>query len=253
MKRKLRFTIILYLYFIFIALLGLYFRIGYLLFSILYFGVPLIPLLIKLKKYSKKILVITTLITLPFVLMIDHTAHLSKSWYENGTINIRVFGTFPIDSFIWGLLYTLIIISVYSYLFDQSKQELISKNTKKLVKLTIILLIITGLIFIIFGKNLFIPYFYLIFLSLVSLWAVFLQKHPKLYHKMNLLGFWFFIPQIIYELVAMKLMHWEFLRGYHIGYIELFKVIFPFEELLWFYIVVVAVGTIYEVYIDDRK
>jgi len=58
---------------------------------------------------------------------------------------------------------------------------------------------------------------------------------------------------LIYELTAVKLEQWHF-PGQYIGWIDLFGLKFPFEELLfWMGLSSFVVLSIYEGFIDNDK
>jgi len=254
MKKMIFKVILLYFYFLTTAVLGIKFELDYLTFVLLYFGIPALILIIQLKSYIKKISYESLLISIPSVLVIDHIAHLSKSWYENGTINIRILNSFPIDTFIWGFIYTIFIISSYAYFFDQKRKLGIDSMNRKLIKLILSLLSIFIVLLIIYGGSFFIPYFYAVLIFIYIIWSSYwLIRFPKLYSQISLLGLFFLIPSFIYEFVAIKLAHWEFQKGFHIGYIEILNINFPLEEMLWFFVMVISIGITYEVFADNRK
>jgi len=80
-----------------------------------------------------------------------------------------------------------------------------------------------------------------------------LYNYPRLIKKFVIQDVLFILPVITYELVAVYLGQWEFRGNDYIGWVNLFRIGFPFEELLFLIFSVPTVLGIYEFFADDLK
>ena len=81
-----------------------------------------------------------------------------------------------------------------------------------------------------------------------------LFKFPNLSKKFFLAGSYFFFFAFVYELTALKLGWWKFIGNDFIGWVSIFKLSFPFEELFfWFLLLAMAILSYYEFFDDDGK
>jgi hypothetical protein len=256
MKREKKIElVVLFVYFIVMFLLAWFLRINFLTISITYFGIPAFHYLFKCKNINRKTFLQTILLTASATLIVETIAHSSKSWFVPSIFPFRIYNIFPLESYIWCITYCLFMIVFYEYFFDKGKVlTKISTSMKWLLRVTWGIVVIVGLIAIFFPTILSIPYFYAIFIALFTILnIVVLSKRPSLYRKMSLLSLFLFIPSVLHELVSLELGHWSFTKGYHVGYVDLFGYVFPFEELIWFLIVPVTILVVYELFMDDGK
>jgi hypothetical protein len=83
-----------------------------------------------------------------------------------------------------------------------------------------------------------------------------IDKYPKLLKKFSLVAIFFIFHTLVYEILALNLGYWEFpqLQSQYVGWVNLFGVSFPVEEL-FFYITIGSISLLsyYEFFDDDRK
>jgi hypothetical protein len=255
MRNKKDFRVIVILI-ILAALAVFHLKLEYLPTVILFFGIPSLYISIRNKKIIKKPLEFAVLISLPAVFVFDYLAHINNVWYESSTIGIRILNTFPIDTFIWSILYIYFIIMFYEHFFDNTRTNLkFSKKIKFLIYHLAILLFVFSIILKLSPGLLEINYLYIkliICLFLIPI-TVILGKYPKLIKKISIQGAIFLVISIIYELLAVYLSQWQFNGTQYIGWIVLLGQRFPFEEFLWLIFAVPAFICLYEYFADDLK
>jgi hypothetical protein len=255
MKNKRDLLIILLLELI-AAVIVLHFELGYLPTMALFMGSPGLYISIKNKRIIKKPLEFSLLTSIPAAFMVDYLGHINNAWHTLSSVNILIFGAFPADSFIWGFLYTYLIIIFYEHFFDNTKNNLeFSKNTKKLVYITYATVLIFGILLLFYPNSLHISWLYIKLIVGILLIPTFIitWKCPKLIKKILPQTVIFFTGFLIYEIIAIHLGQWQFNGTQYIGWIELFDYGFPFEELLWMILAVPASICIYEYFVDDHR
>ena len=246
--------ILSYVFFFVAAVVGGYFKLNFINFTVLFTVPVIIYLSLKLKKYFKKLLLEAVVISVPLEIILDSIAHLSKSWYVPSVWGIRIFGDMPLDDIIWTFLYILLILLSYTYLFDHYKSKKLKKSFK-MMSLTFLILLL-GFIFVnnFFPMILSVPYFYSILMAFSLIFTiVFLAKHPKMYQNISLMALYLFLPSVFFEYVALELGHWYFDQGYHLAYITAGKFSVPFEELLFYFLAVTTTVLIHEMFGDNNR
>lgn len=228
--------------------------------SIIFFLViPSIYLSIKGKEYVKKAIIFTLASGLTTIIIIDYTAQISKSWlmYPNSIIPYKLFGLVTLEVILWALFTCYFIIMFYEYFIDKHRtKKLLAPNMKYLL----ILVLISFSLFIItwqkFPSAFNIPYYYLqwgIILLLIP-FLFQLLKYPKTTSKFFLAAAYFFYMNIIYEISALKLGWWTFPGVQFVGWIKIFGVSFPIEEVIfWFILLALTTISYYEFFDDDEK
>jgi hypothetical protein len=243
-----------YIFLLAVSLLSVYLKLDFLSFTAVFTIPVIVYLLLKLKKYAKKIIIEALVISIPLEIVLDSIAHLSKSWYVPSIFGIRIFGNMPIDDLIWTFLYVLFILSSYSYFFDHYKSKKLKKSFKKMTVSFGVFL--TGFLLInhLSPQILVIPYFYAILMVVFLIFTlVLLVEHPKLYQNVTLMVFYSFIPSVLFEYVALKLGHWYFETGYHLAYIVVGEFTVPFEEFMFYFLAVTTTVLIHEMFGDNKR
>ena len=78
-------------------------------------------------------------------------------------------------------------------------------------------------------------------------------RRPKLFGKFFLTGVYFFYLTFVYEVIALKLGWWNFPASDYIGWISIMGIKFPFEEFLfWLVLIAMASLSYYEFFDDDE-
>ena len=101
------------------SFLVIIFHLNFLVSSILYFAPPALYLLSKQQKQISKIIIFSSLISLPLTFILDYLITKDLGWYIVKSIfPIRLFHQVALEQFVWGFLYTVLVISFYEYFLD---------------------------------------------------------------------------------------------------------------------------------------
>ncbi|TSD03504.1 MAG: hypothetical protein Athens071416_185 [Parcubacteria group bacterium Athens0714_16] len=252
-KKDLFYITLAFLFFTFVVY---QFKLGYLETVILLFGIPSVFLSFKLKTSIKKSALFSIAFSFPMAFVFDYICNVSGCWYENGSLGITILNAYPLDIFIWGFIYFYFITIFYEYFFDKDKNKTkISKNLKFWVYASILLIFLFSFIYITNRELLVIKNFYIVGLIIFFLIPIILMcwNYPSLIKKISIQGFWFFFVSVIYEVLAVHLGHWRFVKGMNIGWVEIFGVGFALEEFLFLIFAVPATICIYEFLADDKN
>lgn len=238
------------------VILSLVLKANYFLSTILFYVVPALYLSWRSPKNIAKSFVFSLVLGIPFAIIVDSIAVLSKAWITYSMFDIRFFGTMPVEDFVFGISFIYFIIMFYEYLLDKSKHQIADTRLKYFV-VPLIGAFIIFLIVLLSNRDLLnIPYayFWLGFLGglvpLVSLLSFF----PKLISKFIKVGSYFFFLTLLFELTALQLNQWAFPDGQFLGWVTILGHSFPFEELFfWLMLASVSILSYYEFFDDDRK
>lgn len=229
---------------------------NYLISATLFFIVPAVYLAIKKPEAIKKTALASVIILMPFTIMLDYLGHKDGSWLNFSITGIRIMGSFPIEDFVWAFVIIFYTIQFYEYFFDTDKKKTVIP--KKLYIFNAIAAIITVcfIVLIVFTDgNIIIPYFYafavLIFMIIFP--ALIISENKKIFNGIIMTTIFFMFLWIPYEYIANALHQWEFPGKHFVGYVTLFDVIFPFEELMWIILCAPATLAYYELFADDLK
>jgi hypothetical protein len=240
------------------AILTFIFKTNFLISTFLFFGIPSFYLSLRKPGIVFKSLVFSAIFAIPFGFMIDYLAVVDKSWIiPTSVFNFRLFGLTTLDGLIWGILYIFFIVMFYEYFLDFGKRgDTVSKNIKYLFSFLLVLLIVFFALMFVNPKSLQIEYFYLksgITIGLIPL-LIFLSFFPRFWKKYVIIGVYFFGASLLHELTALYVGQWIFPGKHFIGFIEMFGLRFPFEELFfWMILCAVSVLSYYEFFADDTR
>lgn len=165
-----------------------------------------------------------------------------------------MFGFWPVDEIIWFFLWVLSILVFYEHFYERERGGHVSKKFKYIALPTFILLTVVLIKAGLETNALILSHAYL-FSALPAILPVawIIKNRPKLLTKFFKTGLFFFMLYLVYELTALSLGQWYF-SGEYVGWIEINKLRFPIEELLfWMVISNFSVLSIYEGFIDDQK
>jgi len=250
--------IFFFLFWPFIAsIISFWFQLDIFYSSLTFLAVPAVYLSFLLPKMVKKVAIFSILSTVPFSITIDYIAHYTNQWQVLNGPFPRFLGYVSIEDVIWVVFFSFFAIMFYEYFIDFSrKRNIWNPRMKILAGFTWGLFLLFLALYFFFPTALNIPYFYLVagLLFLVTPSIVELLRRPKLLSKFILVIFYFFFFALIYELTALKLGQWTFPGNQYIGWVQIFGLQFPFEELFFgflFYSTIVLVC--YEAFDDDEK
>ncbi len=227
--------------------------------SLYLFALPTLYLFVKRRKPYKELLLGTLLIGSGFGLIFDIIATVSGAWFipDNQLVfNYRIFGFWPVDEIIWFFLWALFILAFYEHFYEKDRRDKLSKRFRYIAVPILISATLVLWVAVVDHSRLAINYAYSLILTpaIIPIWYVF-SKRPNLIPKFLKTGAFFFLVFLAHELTALKLGQWQFLgTSQYIGWVELFGLRFPFEELLlWMGLSPFIVLAIYEGFVDNDK
>ncbi len=224
---------------------------------ILFFGLPSVYLSFRDKGLIKKSILFSGLFGVPFAIIINYIAILSRTWWTPTIFPFKLFGIISIDDFLWVFLYVYFIVMYYEYFLEHKfKDKLYYPYFKYLIIGILTLFLIFSIVIFINPHLLNINYYYLkmgiIAMALPIIMV--LLKFPNLFTKFFKAGAYFFYLSFIYEVTALRLKLWDFPANSFIGFVNIFGVQFPFEEFFfWIMLGAIAILSYYEFFDDDKK
>jgi hypothetical protein len=179
----------------------------------------------------------------------------SGAWYVPSVFEIRILGVFPLEEIAWSFLFFYLILAVYNAIYRKNFDSTISsKNNLHLLWISVI----SGLLFfaiLVFEKQwLVMNHFYpwMLFGVMVLPPAVVVGFRPYVLKRTLLLAVAFGVFFLLfYEYSALKTGQWMF-GGDYVGWIRLFDVRFPLEELLFAFLAVPGAVAMYEFFSDGK-
>lgn len=225
--------------------------------SIFFFILPASYLLYLKPRRIKRILTGSFLFGILFGFVFDFLAIFNKAWsepVEQLIFKFKILGIVPIDHIIWFFFWTMIILVFYEHFVEHERSDKLSHNFKYALFPSIIVLLITVLIFTFNENFLRFSYAYLLLgLAAVSPLLFVVFRYPLLLPKFFKVGLFFIFLFLVYELTAVKLGQWYF-PGEYIGHLKIIGLEFPFEEFLfWILLSSSAVLSYYEWLVDDER
>lgn len=225
---------------------------------LLFFGLPCAYLIWKDLSTFKKSLIFASLFSIPLSVFVDTFAVFDGGWYvPHSIIPYRLFGVATFEVWLFGLLWVLFAVLFYEYFFDHHRaSDWFPKIYRKLLWLFALLVIGVTATYLIKPSLLIIPYFYtwfsIIFVVPPLIW--FLVRRQKFLPRFVLIGSYFFVVLLVYEIVALYVGLWNFPGVHFIGWVKIFGQSFPLEELI-FYMVFATPSFLayYEYFADNMK
>lgn len=239
------------------VVLSLFLGANYFLSTILFYVLPSLYLSWRNPQIIAKSFVFSLVLGLPFAIIVDSIAVLSKAWVTHSMFDWLFLGTMPVEDFIFGISFIYFIVMFYEHLLDKSDKKIAEPRLKYFIAVLIFAFIIFLIAILNNPQILVIPYAYF-FLGLLGGFvplALLLIFFPKLIAKFTKVAVYFFFLTLLFELTALELNQWSFPEeGQFIGWVYLFGHGFPLEELfLWLMLASVSILSYYEFFDDDRK
>jgi len=218
---------------------------------IIFILVPSVYLSFRAKQYIKKSLIFAFIAGVPFIIIIDYIAHITKTWIiPKSILPFRLFGIVSIEIVLWSFSLLYFTVIFYEYFLDHHvTKRLWHPHLKYLIVIELVMFSAFLILFFKVPNLLNIPYFYLILGIMLMLIPVLIElfEHPKLSSKFFKTAAYFFFFNFLYEVTALKLGWWDFNGTQFIGWVFIFGVKFPFEELFfWFMLLAMAILSFYE-------
>ena len=254
-KRWKQIDIVLLLIFpILAAIISLSIKANYLTSILLFFGLPSVWLSYRTAHLIKRTFLYSLIYVIPFTVIVDYLVTIDKGWFVPNSLFPLFLGVIPIEDFVFGFLLVYATIMFYEHFAHHGTHKLLAQRMKYLTQIIIFSIIIFTGILLINPAILSIPYSYLllgiIFLLIPPI--MFLYKYPSYKPLFATIISYFFVLNITFELVALKLGQWIFPGENFIGWVQIFGLRFPFEEFIFFTILFpIAMLTWYK-YFDDK-
>ena len=225
----------------------------------LFLGIPSVYLSFKGRKYVRKVFLFALITSVPAMIAIDYIAELNGSWffYDDTIFPFKIFNVVTIEVVLWAFLSIFFILMFYEYFVEEHKEQ--PRFYRARMKYYMSFVIFCFALFILFlygGFSFNIPYFYLFWgiILLLLPFSIHALNYPKTTTKFFFVLAYFFYFNFIYEIAALKLNWWGFPGKEFIGWINLFGVSFPIEELLfWMILFVLSILSLFEYFDDDEK
>jgi lycopene cyclase domain-containing protein len=185
--------------------------------------------------------------------VLDSMAHISKTYVVESMFSFKLIAT-PVECYIWGVLFCILVLAGYEYFFDSTSTKKLSANHKYAI-----IILTTGFAlfiatYILMPIKLNISYFYLIYTAIVlAIDFVILSKAKKIFTIALTYSVLFFPFYVIHEITALKQGYWTFHYENLVGGVPIFGFIVPIEELLFFIITPILVIGCYELFADNQK
>ncbi len=232
----------------------------------LFFISPAIYLSFVAPKYIQRALVFSFITAVPFGIIFDYIMQVTGGWAVAGAaIPFKLFTYVTPEQIIWLFFFSYFVIMFYEVFFDRHEKDClctrcshVSPTRKKYLVFILSVLLGTFVTFFFLAPEvLAIEMFYakggLIFLLIPILLVA--HKIHSMQRKLLLTGLYFFYHGLTYQISALKLGLWNYPdASQFIGWVNIFGVSFPLEELL-FWITFGAIGVVawYEYFHDDAS
>lgn len=217
---------------------------------------PTIYLGLRKKKSWNKIIVFTLVFGGLFGFLFDFYAEFNKAYHVVSTIfPFRIFGILPLDNILGHMMMALLTVTFYEHFIDREIHHKISSH----LKFAVLPGVFAGLVFILlffFNRELLqakYPYLYAGIVAVI--FPVYLGfKKPQFIKNMAETAIYFFFLWFASELLAVRLNYWIYPGNNYIGWITVFGLSFPFEELFfWMVFYAATLVSFYELFIDDHS
>ena len=223
---------------------------------LVFYFIPSLFLSIRIKAEIGKASIFS-LLGIPAYILIETVGNVSNAWTVPTLFPFKLFGS-SIEGALWGFFAIYLAVMFYEYFIDHHiTKKLYGKNFKYFMILVLALFSIFILSLFGFPNFLRIPYAYsiigLVFILIPILLELF--SHHKFFTKFFIAAAYFFYFNFIYEITALTLRWGYFpVNGQFIGWIDLFGLMFPFEELFFFIMIsVMAILSLFEFFDEDHK
>lgn len=224
---------------------------------LVFFGLPSFYLSIRATKYAKRAIIFSLVASVPLTIIIDYIAHLTGQWIIPNSILPRIFEYVSIEVMIWAILNCYFVVMFYEYfLHHHFTKKLWCRELRYLFIIELLLFILFLFAYYFSPAYIHIPFFYFWFGVVIILIPVILQlfTHPRFISKFFETAAYFFYLTITYEITALQLGWWDFPGKKFIGWVSIFNIRFPLEELIfWLLLLAMCILTFYEYFDDEEK
>jgi len=244
---------------VFASVLSIALKVNYFWSIFFFLLVPAAYISYRNQQYIKKIALFSAVISLPLAVVFDYIMEITGSWFTTSTIfPFKLLGYIMIEDIFWLFLWIYFVAIFYeSFIDKREKAKLYSPNLKYAGIIGILLIVAFAIAYLFNPVLLNIEFFYLkmsIIAGILPL-LITLIKFPGLPNKFIKTGAFFFVHALLYEITALNLNIWSFpAENQFLGFVTMFGVRFPFEELIfWVIIGSLVIMAYYEIFDDDKK
>ncbi|MEK6984179.1 MAG: hypothetical protein AABX33_06410 [Nanoarchaeota archaeon] len=220
-------------------LVSFYFKVEYLTLIWIFFGVPSLVLSYFNMHLVKKVAFFSIIFSLPFTTIIDYMAVITGSWTVTTSFPFRLFDIIAIEDFVWGFLYLYFVIMYYEYFLENKHKDRLYYPNMKYLAIAFAVFLIAFLASMFMNPMLLnIPYFYFIFGIVIEVIpiGIIVFKHPPISSGLLKISAYFFYLLFLMGIAGVKLGHYSYPGANFIGWINLFFISVPIEELIFAFI-----------------
>lgn len=222
-----------------------------------FLGFPSLFLTIRLGKNFAKKAAIFSLVFIPIAIVFEYIGHFTGQWLLLDSVLPKFFKYVSVETLVWLFFNLYFIVMFYEYfLHEYFTNKLWYPKIKYLLIFSLIVFVVFLFFYRLNPNIFFISYFYLRFTIFFALFPIIFQlfKYPKFISKFFETAAYFFYLTLTYEITALQLGWWAFPSEQFIGWVSIFNVRFPFEELFfWMMLCAMAVLSYYEFFDADEK
>lgn len=224
--------------------------------SLLLFGLPTaIWLSYRTQHMIKRSLVFSLLFAIPFSIVLDYIAHADGSWQITKSAFPRIFELVPLEDVVFAVIIVFNFVMFFEHFMHHGKHKLMEPKMKYLNIILFFMLAVFLAVYSINPAFLVIPYayFWTGIIALLTPLLIYLSNSPQNINKFLIVSAYFFFVILALEYVALSLDYWSFPGTNFIGWIDIFGLKMPIEEL-FFFLGIWSISCLawYE-YFDDRK
>lgn len=221
----------------------------YILPSVIYLG-------LRKKKNWAKITVSTLLFGGLFGFLFEFIQEFNHSYsVVSMIVPFKVFGVLPLDNVAGHIMMALLTVTFYEHFIEREINHHISKHLKYALLPSIFAIGVVILLYFFDPSALQTkyPYFYMGIAAILP--PIFLGiTQPRFVKNMVETAFYFFFFYLAIELVAVKNAWWIYRGNNYIGWVTVFGITFPFEELFfWMLFYSASLVSYYELFVDNHS
>jgi hypothetical protein len=201
---------------------------------VLILGLPSVYLSLKNQKIVKKVFWFSLVISVPVAIILELVGFGDNAWsVPSSVLPWKLFGIIPLEDFLWMFLTVYTIIIFYEHFCNRRFQSKVSSKIWVINSVLYLLAVLAVFVFMTNADLLVLPYTY-IWLSIPMFLIpsiLFLGFYPRFLIPFLKVQIYFFFAHSLFELIGIKLGHWTFPGMHYLGWISVWSLRFPVEEL----------------------
>lgn len=226
--------------------------------TLIFLGVPALYLSVLFRSFMRKSAMFSVILAIPFIFIVDYLGHFNHQWYITQTVfPVRILGLVPFEDVLWAFLLAYFMLMFYEYFFDTRRSHAYwPAHLKYLIAVLTLVSVIILFLSQAEPSLLTIRFFYLDIGTIAILLPLIIEfvRKPRLMPRAFIVGAYFFVFALIYELTALRLGWLTFPGTDFVGWVSLLNLSFPFEEFFfWILLTAMAAVVYYEFFDDDEQ